>query len=109
MIRRALLPLLLAALVLTAGCGLTLTDVPMPKLVGGPTYRLRLEFGDALNLPVDAPVKMDGATVGQVTKVEADGYQADVEVEVSTTVRLRSSSTAEIRLTGQKPPLLTAE
>ena len=31
MIRRALLPLLLAALVLTAGCGLTLTDVPMPQ------------------------------------------------------------------------------
>ncbi|HWU20537.1 MAG TPA: MCE family protein [Nocardioides sp.] len=92
--------LLLVVLALAcSGCGLTLTDVPMPKLVSGPTYTLRLEFGDALNLPVDAPVKLDGATVGQVTSVAADGYRADVEVAVSTSVRLRRTSTAEIRLT----------
>lgn len=99
MIRRALLLVLTAGLLLTTGCGLTLTDVPMPKLVSGPTYRLQLEFGNALNLPVDAPVKLDGATVGQVTSVTAHGYRADVEAIVSTSVRLRSSSTAEIRLT----------
>lgn len=90
---------LLGLLGLLAGCGLTLQDVPMPSLVSGPTYLLHLEFGDALNLPVDAPVKMDGATVGQVTAVRADGYRADVTVEVSTKVHLRSSSRAEIRLT----------
>ena len=99
MIRRLLLPFALAGLVLASGCGLTLTDVPMPTLVSGPTYHLVLEFGDALNLPVDAPVKLDGATVGQVTKVSAHGYRADVEAIVSTSVRLRSSSRAEIRLT----------
>ncbi|HJQ05690.1 MAG TPA: MlaD family protein [Nocardioides sp.] len=93
------LGLLVAALALCSGCGLTLTDVPMPKLVSGPTYALRLEFDDALNLPVDAPVKLEGATVGQVTSVTADGYRADVEVAVSTAVHLRSTSTAEIRLT----------
>jgi phospholipid/cholesterol/gamma-HCH transport system substrate-binding protein len=99
MTRRALLVAAAAAVLLTSGCGLTLTDVPMPRLVGGPTYRLEMEFGDALNLPVDAPVKLDGATVGQVTAVRADGYRADVEAVVSTSVRLRASSTAEIRLT----------
>lgn len=93
----------LAALAVTgalaSGCGLTLEDVPLPGLVQGPTYRVTVEFADALNLPVDAPVKLDGATVGQVTAVEAGDYVAEVELALSTSVRLPSSSRAEIRLT----------
>lgn len=83
----------------TAGCGLGLDDVPLPALVDGPTYDLTVEFEDALNLPVDAPVKLDGATVGQVTSVEAGEYVAEVELALSTTVRLTDTSRAEIRLT----------
>ncbi|NHA01784.1 MCE family protein [Nocardioides sp. W3-2-3] len=45
----------------------------------GPTYPVTVEFTDALNLPVDAPVRLDGATVGQVTSVEAGEYVAEVE------------------------------
>lgn len=82
-----------------AGCGLQLEDVPLPGLVEGPTYSLTLEFEDALNLPVDAPVKLDGATVGQVTAVEPGAYLAEVELAVSETVELRATSRAEIRLT----------
>lgn len=83
----------------TAGCGLGLDDVPLPALVDGPTYDLTVEFEDALNLPVDAPVKLDGATVGQVTSVEAGEYVAEAELALSTTVRLTDTSRAEIRLT----------
>ena len=83
----------------TAGCGLELEDVPLPGLVEGPTYRLTVEFADALNLPVDAPVKLDGATVGQVVAVEAGSYVAEVELALSETVALRATSRAEIRLT----------
>lgn len=97
--RRALATLTLLAGGLTAGCGLTLEDVPLPGLVDGPTYAVTIEFADALNLPVDAPVKLDGATVGQVTAVEAGDYVAEVELALSTSVRLRDSSRAEIRLT----------
>ncbi|TWH00693.1 phospholipid/cholesterol/gamma-HCH transport system substrate-binding protein [Nocardioides sp. J9] len=82
-----------------AGCGLELEDVPLPSLVDGPTYELTVEFEDALNLPVDAPVKLDGATVGQVTAVEAGEYVAEVELALSTSVELRDTSRAEIRLT----------
>lgn len=85
--------------VLASGCGLSLEDVPLPDLVEGPTYAVTVEFADALNLPVDAPVKLDGATVGQVTAVEAGDYVAEVELALSTSVRLRDSSRAEIRLT----------
>ncbi|WP_215814853.1 MCE family protein [Pimelobacter sp. 30-1] len=95
----AVLTLLLGTGLGAAGCGLTLEDVPLPKLVDGPTYPLTVEFTDALNLPVDAPVKLDGATVGQVTAVEAGDYVAEVELALSTSVRLRTGSRAEIRLT----------
>lgn len=98
-VRGALAALLLGLAATTAGCGLSLEDVPLPKLVDGPTYPVTVEFADALNLPVDAPVKLDGATVGQVTSVEAGEYVAEVELALSTSVRLRAGSRAEIRLT----------
>lgn len=84
---------------MSTGCGLSLEDVPLPSLVDGPTYAVTVEFEDALNLPVDAPVKLDGATVGQVTAVEAGDYVAEVELALSTAVELRDTSRAEIRLT----------
>lgn len=82
-----------------AGCGLALDDVPLPGLVSGPTYRVTVEFEDALNLPVDAPVKLAGATVGQVRSVEAGEYVAEVELAIVTSVELRETARAEIRLT----------
>ncbi|GAB2983534.1 MCE family protein [Nocardioides montaniterrae] len=84
---------------LASGCGLQLEDVPMPKLVGGPTYHLDLRFDDALNLPTGAPVKLSGATIGQVSRVDVQDYTADVQVEIADDVRLHASSRAEIRLT----------
>jgi len=98
-LRRTVVAVVVLAGALTAGCGLRLEDVPLPGLVQGPTYRVRVEFADALNLPVDAPVKLDGATVGQVVAVEAGEYVAEVDLAVSTAVRLRDSTRAEIRLT----------
>lgn len=123
---RALRRSALAAALLTlvgavgSGCGLDLEDVPLPSLVDGPTYAITVEFADALNLPVDAPVKLDGATVGQVTDVRAGAYVAEVELALSEEVHLRATSHAEIRLTspmgtafvqllpGRKGPLLAA-
>lgn len=85
--------------ILLNGCGLELEDVPMPKLVSGPTYEVIAEFQDALNLPVDAPVKLEGATVGQVAAVEPGEYLARVTLELSEDVTLAGNSSAEIRLT----------
>lgn len=98
-VRGGVAALLVALGLGTAGCGLSLEDVPLPSLVDGPTYQVTVEFADALNLPVDAPVKLDGATVGQVTSVEAGEYVAEVELALSTSVRLTDRSRAEIRLT----------
>ncbi|KRB79281.1 hypothetical protein ASE01_23530 [Nocardioides sp. Root190] len=89
----------LGTLVAGSGCGLQLEDIPMPSLVDGETYAVTIEFTDALNLPVDAPVKLEGATVGQVTAVEPGDYVAEVHLALSTTVELPATSRAEIRLT----------
>ena len=47
--RRALAVVTLLVAGLTAGCGLTLEDVPLPDLVDGPTYAVTVELTDALN------------------------------------------------------------
>jgi phospholipid/cholesterol/gamma-HCH transport system substrate-binding protein len=98
-LRRAAAGLAVALGAVGSGCGLQLEDIPMPSLVDGDTYAVTIEFTDALNLPVDAPVKLDGATVGQVTAVEPGDYVAEVHLALSTTVRLPDTSRAEIRLT----------
>ncbi|MFS3130150.1 MlaD family protein [Nocardioides sp. Bht2] len=100
MIRRLVTaPLLAATLFLGGGCGLSLDDVPMPSLIDGPTYQLTAVFDNALNLPVDSPVKWGGRTVGQVVSVTVSDYRAEVVMKVQEDARIRSGGRAEIRLT----------
>ena len=88
-----------SAVLLLGGCGLELQDVPMPRLVSGPTYEVTAEFASALNLPLDAPVKLDGATVGQVSAITATDWHARVAMAITDDVALPEGVTAEIRLT----------
>ncbi|WP_231386846.1 MlaD family protein [Nocardia sp. BMG111209] len=76
--------------------------------VGGPTYHLRIEFADVLNLPQGAKVFADGIQVGRLTRVtligpvaaEADrparpGYVM-ADVDISRTAHLPANTTAEL-------------
>lgn len=94
---RRVLPVCLSLLVL-AGCGKSLSDVPLPSEVSGPTYELDAVFDSALNLPRQAPVKVDGRTVGQVESVKAVDYTAHVRMTVSKDTRLPVGTRAEVRL-----------
>ncbi|MFC7496782.1 MULTISPECIES: MCE family protein [unclassified Nocardioides] len=95
------------AAVVTAALGVALTgcggpaleDLPYPSLVDGRTVSIDAVFDDALNLPPQAPVKLDGVVVGQVGDITADDYRAHVELEVLESAGLRRGATAEIRLT----------
>ncbi|WP_110206397.1 MCE family protein [Nocardioides daejeonensis] len=98
MIARSVTLVLTVALLL-CGCGLDLHDVPMPRLVDGPTRTLTAEFESALNLPVESPVKLDGRIVGQVEAIDVVDYRARVRMAVSTAVTLHEGTRAEIRLT----------
>ncbi|WP_278263069.1 MlaD family protein [Nocardia sp. AG03] len=110
--RRALLAMLVAVL---AGCGFGPEDLPVPGAgVDGPTYALRIEFANVLNLPQGAKVIASGVRVGSLTGVTlvdpttatADhparpGY-AVAEVAIDRSVRLRQGTTATLR---QETPL----
>lgn len=83
--------------ILLSGCGVSLEDVPLPSIVSGPTYQVTGVFTDALGLPDQAAVKMDGAVVGEVESVQADGYTARVRMKIRRSVSLPSNVHAEIQ------------
>ncbi|WP_410876213.1 MlaD family protein [Nocardia sp. A7] len=112
--RRAVL-LALAVLLAATGCGFQPADLPVPGAgVDGPTYPLRIEFADVLNLPQGAKVIAAGVRVGGLTGVTlvdpvpatgdrtaVPGY-AVADVVIRQSVRLPVGTTAELR---QETPL----
>lgn len=101
--------LALAVALGSAGCSFRPADITVPGSgVDGPTYPLRIEFANVLNLPHGAKVIADGVRVGQLTGLtlvdaenDRSGYViADIAVQDS--VRLPTGTTAELR---QETPL----
>ncbi|MBJ8344435.1 MlaD family protein [Antrihabitans sp. YC2-6] len=96
--------LLLAAAVTLNGCAFDPSSVPLPgTTVSGETYRVRIEFENALNLPARAKVASNGIRVGTLRAVtlvdptEAhDGYVV-ADVDIAKSVKLPSATTAELR------------
>lgn len=103
--------LVAATLAASAGaCGFQPADVPVPGTgVGGPTYHLRIEFADVLNLPQGAKVIADGVRIGQLTHITVvdpapatgtaparTGYVI-ADVAIRTSVRLPVGTTAQLR------------
>ncbi|WP_280346318.1 MlaD family protein [Nocardia neocaledoniensis] len=116
LLRRTVHGLLVLATVLAGtGCGFRPADLPVPGTgVDGPTYRLRIEFADVLNLPQAAKVIAAGVRVGRLTGVTLvdpiaataeqgarPGY-AVADVEIRQSVRLPVGTTAVLR---QETPL----
>ncbi|BCK59350.1 MCE family protein [Nocardia wallacei] len=82
----------------TAGCGLTVEKVPLPKPgLQGDTYTLHAVFTNALNLPDQAKVKIGGSDVGVVTRIETKNFQAVVDLTLRKDIELPKGSTAELR------------
>jgi len=81
-----------------SACGADLSDVPLPSQVSGPTYEVEAVFDSALNLPRQAPVKLDGRSVGDVVSVEAVDYTARVRLRISDETRLPVGTRAQTRL-----------
>lgn len=89
---------------LPAGCGLNPSSVPVPGAsVSGPTYRVHIEFANALNLPAQAKVMANGAKIGSLRSVRvidpAPGApgRIDAVVEIEDSVRLPAATTAQLR------------
>ncbi|BCZ24091.1 mammalian cell entry protein [Mycobacterium senriense] len=88
-----------AAAMVTAGCatnGLASLPLPAPGLGSG-GYSLNAVFSNALNLPMNAKVKLAGADVGQLESMVAHNYTAVTRLRIRDGVQLPRGSTAELR------------
>ena len=57
--------------------GVTVEQIPLPSPGGlGDTYSLTAKFDNALNLPSQAKVRLNGTDVGEVTDIAPDNYKA---------------------------------
>ncbi|MCU1647691.1 MAG: mammalian cell entry protein [Nocardia sp.] len=94
---RLLLPLLISVTAIS-GCGITVEDLPLPRPgVGANSYSIHAIFGNALNLPASAHVKIGGSDVGEVTAISTRNYIADVEMSIRGDVQVPANATAELR------------
>jgi hypothetical protein len=91
-------------IVMSTGCSIDPAQVPVPgSSVGGDTYRLNIEFANALNLPARARVIANGVRIGTLEHVTiidgADGAPGHINalVEIKRSVRLPVSTTAQLR------------
>lgn len=83
---------------LTAGCGVTVENLPLPRPgIGSDGYTVHAVFDNALNLPASAHVKVGGADVGEVSAISTRDFLADVEMSIRGDVRLPANVTAELR------------
>ncbi|WP_264992417.1 MlaD family protein, partial [Mycobacterium montefiorense] len=90
---------LAATVLISSGCatnGLASLPLPAPGLGSG-GYTLTAVFSNALNLPMNAKVKLAGADVGQVEAMSAHNYTAVTTLRIRNGVQLPRGSTAELR------------
>jgi phospholipid/cholesterol/gamma-HCH transport system substrate-binding protein len=82
----------------SAGCAVTVDNVPLPKPgIGGPGYTLHVQFRDALNLPANAHVKIGGTDIGMVSAISTTDFVAEVEMQIREDIQLPRGTTAELR------------
>ncbi|WP_378741916.1 MlaD family protein [Nocardia brasiliensis] len=93
-----------AAVIALGGCGFDPSSIPVPgSTVAGPTYRIHIQFANALNLPARANVVADGVRVGNLAALTlvdpvpgVAGYVV-ADIDVATSTRLPAGTTAQLR------------
>ena len=97
--RKGAVAIAVAIAVVSSGCatnGLASLPLPAPGLGSG-GYTVTAVFSNALNLPMNAKVKLAGADVGQVESMVARNYTAVTTLRIRGDVVLPRGSTAELR------------
>ncbi len=97
---KALVLVVLAAMALTA-CDMSVYSLPLPggPDVGEDPMTIKVEFADVLDLVPQSTVKVNDVSVGKVTAIDLQGYQALVTLEVRRDVDLPGNAVAELRQT----------
>ncbi|AEF35097.1 MCE family lipoprotein Mce6E [Mycolicibacter sinensis] len=81
-----------------SGCagGLASIPLPAPGRVDG-DITLTAVFANALNLPLKAKVKLNGADIGEVAAIRAEEFSAHVTMKISAGAPLYADTVAELR------------
>jgi len=84
-----------------SGCDFDVYSLPLPggADLGDDPYSVKVEFRDVLDLVPQSSVKVNDVTVGKVTDIDVDGYQAEVTLALRGDVDLPDNALAEIRQT----------
>ncbi|MGY2875119.1 phospholipid/cholesterol/gamma-HCH transport system substrate-binding protein [Marmoricola sp. URHA0025 HA25] len=91
---------LLGLVILVAGCGPTMADLPLPGSgVSGDTIAVKVEFDEALNLARGAQVRVNGVSSGKVRSVSTRDFKAIVVLDVRRSAAIRADATARLRYT----------
>jgi phospholipid/cholesterol/gamma-HCH transport system substrate-binding protein len=100
--------LMAAAIIALPGCGFRgIYSLPLPGAAGtgSDTYTVQVQFADVLDLVPYSAVKVNGATVGHVSKISLQGSHALVSCQIDDSARLPHNavaSVAETSLLGEK-------
>jgi phospholipid/cholesterol/gamma-HCH transport system substrate-binding protein len=96
----ALVPAVLAAMALSA-CDASVYSLPLPggPDVGDDPMTVKVEFADVLDLVPQSTVKVNDVSVGKVTAIDLEGYQALVTLQIRRDVELPGNAVAELRQT----------
>ena len=89
------------AAVALSGCDASVYSLPLPggPDVGDDPMTIQVEFADVLDLVPQSTVKVSDVSVGKVTAIDLEGYQALVTLEVRRDVELPDNALAELRQT----------
>ena len=92
---------LLAGATLLTGCDFDVYKLPLPggADVGDDPIEVTVEFEDVLDLVPKSSVKVADVTVGQVTDIDLDGYEAVVTLKLRNDTGLPDNAVATIRQT----------
>jgi phospholipid/cholesterol/gamma-HCH transport system substrate-binding protein len=87
------------ALLLTAGCGWRgANSIPLPGTAGDGrgAYTIQAQLPDVTNIEQNSRVRVGDVTVGNITKIERQGWHALVTMTIDSNVELPANATATI-------------
>lgn len=97
-LRRGLTAVIVLSAISVTSCAVGTERLPLPAPSVGPhSYTVTATFGNALNLPAKAEVKVNGAGVGKVEGMRARDYAAVVTMRIRSEVTLPVGTAAELR------------
>lgn len=89
--------LLIVGLLCLGYLSISLGDV---SLFGTNQYAVKAHFANISGLKKGAPVEIAGVTIGKVSKISLEDYEASVEMLIDPEVKLQEDSIASVRTQG---------